>query len=225
MGRAIKIKIGELSFLSKKASYEYTKNIINILGFDLEYYGNDINIIDKDHIKFNFLNDLLKNHVDYTDKVGLGIDYFFIKRDAMNKKAFASMIKRIDGSDIDFSWVACSKDLTANKKNDLPMAMREAITEQILTFRHNEKHICSICLRDDVIEYHVDHKNPPFRDLKDMFLKKTTHEIPIIFDSCKKTHTHKFNIKDKLFSDEWKDYHEKNCVLQMLCKTCNFKKK
>jgi len=226
MGRSIGIKIGELSFPSKKASYEYTKNIINILGKESDARHNLIKI-DKDHINFNFLNDLLKNHVDYTDKVGLGIEYFYVKRDAFNKKAFGSMIKRIDGTEMDFSWVACSKDLTAKTNNNLSHALRESIKDQILTFRNTfENPICMLCLiDDDYIEYHVDHKDPPFRDLKDMFLKNTNHEIPSIFDSCKKTHTHKFNIKDKLFSDDWNDYHKNNCVLQMLCKTCNLKKK
>ena len=65
-----KYYIGNLEFKSKKACADYARNKINNLG------RREIN---KTHLDFNFFNDLIKNHPTYIDKIGVGIDYFYIQ--------------------------------------------------------------------------------------------------------------------------------------------------
>ena len=93
-----KYYIGDLGFKTKKECETYTRNIINSL---------EIVKITKDHKYFSFFEDLLKNHLDYDDKRGTGIDYFYIQRNPLNSRQYQPMIKRLDGSYISFSWIHC----------------------------------------------------------------------------------------------------------------------
>ena len=229
-----KITIGDLSLSTKTASHKYTKNIIDTLGRADRF--RDVVIINREHIHFNFFNDLLKNHVDCAQKKGCGIEHFYIKPDFLNKNAFGMMIHRTDGSEIDFSWVGCSKHITHMTTRELPDAMRYAVIEYIRSFRVEQQFksidlnntnglvccLCGVCGND--VEYHVDHKNPSFYKLKETFLKTTKQAIPKTFDDCKKSHAAIFKDTDKMFADDWTSYHNANCDLQILCKTCNLTK-
>jgi hypothetical protein len=83
--------IGELGFKTKKDCLSYTRNIINDLGCGK---------INKDHIQYDFLENLLKNHDHYEEKKGEGIDYFFIIPDPLDKRYFQTWIKRINDTEV-----------------------------------------------------------------------------------------------------------------------------
>ena len=65
-----KYYIGELEFKTKKECENYTRNIINNLGCC---------IINKDHTKFSFFDNLIQNHPECDNKKGICIDYFYIQ--------------------------------------------------------------------------------------------------------------------------------------------------
>ena len=67
-------------------------------------------------------------------KLGCGIDYFFIQQNPLNKNALQTMIKRLDGSTIDFSWLQCCRFKDRSIDEDLSMAMRFAVQDEILKF-------------------------------------------------------------------------------------------
>jgi hypothetical protein len=92
----MKYTIGSLSFKTKKDCHNYAKNIITGIGCKK---------VCKDDEHYTFLLSLLYNHDEYVEKIGAGIDYFFIVPNAINKTALQVMIKRIDNTEIDFSWV------------------------------------------------------------------------------------------------------------------------
>jgi len=211
-------KIGDLEFKTKKEVENYTRNIINEL---------NTCIINKDHIYFIFFNNLIKNHPKYDEKIGNGIDYFYIKTNQLFKN-LEMMIKRLDGSEVDFSWIQCCKFRQQTNEQYLTKAMREAISNDIITFKQSQiKLICSFCKLDNenYKNYHVDHHNPSFENIKNNFLKSTKKKIQLTFEECKKSNLTIFNDNDKDFKEDWLNFHNKNCNLQILCKNCNLRKR
>lgn len=93
-----KYNIGELEFKNPKYCEKYIRNIINTLGCC---------IINEDHKQFNFFNNLIQRHPVFKDKQGVGISYFYIEPHSLMSKYYQLMIKRIDGSETDFSWIYC----------------------------------------------------------------------------------------------------------------------
>ena len=137
------------------------------------------------------------------------------------------MIKRLDKSIIDFSWVYCCKFKVRSTMADLTSAIRDAIKEETITYKKNQiKLECNICKSDNELynNYQVDHNFPPFRTIKDNFLKLTLSRIPETFSSCNKYYTTTFNDNDVDFKNEWIENHNKKCSFQILCRSCNLKK-
>jgi hypothetical protein len=214
-----KYYIGELEFKTKKECESYARNIINTLGCC---------IVDKDHSQFNFFYNLIQNHPNCDDKKGNGIDYFYIQPNRLVKKYYQTMIKRLDGSDTDFSWVYCCqfKERTAN--DSLLRAMRTAIKDEAIKYKQKQSLlICNFCKSENELyeNYHVDHHDPSFQTLKDDFLQWTNKTIPSSFGDCKIYNFTVFKDEDVDFENEWVDYHNKNCNLQILCRGCNLRKK
>jgi hypothetical protein len=60
-------------------------------------------------------------------------------------------------------------------------AMREAIKQEIITYKLNSVLICNICNSTNEIyeDYHVDHSSPSFKTIKDNFLKDYKENIPM----------------------------------------------
>lgn len=142
------------------------------------------------------------------------------------------MIRRIDGSEIDFSWVKCSKsDITSTKQDlvsDLISSMRYAIKDDMIKFKKSHKKLrCKFCKNENESyeNYHVDHDNPSFKTIKDNFLKITKLHKPTSFDDCNLSHIKIFKKQDKCFENEWVSYHNKHCNMQILCRDCNLRKK
>jgi len=44
---------------------------------------------------------------EFEDKHGVGISYFYIEPHSLMSKYYQLMIKRIDGTETDFSWIYC----------------------------------------------------------------------------------------------------------------------
>jgi len=211
--------IGELEFKTKKECKTYTTNIINNLGCC---------IINKDHIYFSFFDNLIQNHPNCDDKKGIGIDYFYIEPNPLVRKHYQTMIKRLDGSEIDFSWVYCCQFKERTTNDDLLRSMREAIKYDIINYKQKQgKLICNFCKTENELyeNFHVDHHNPSFQTLKDNFLQLTKKHIPLSFGDCKIYNLTIFKEEDEDFKNDWVDYHNKNCNFQILCRDCNLRKK
>lgn len=209
--------IGNLEFKTKISCKKYVQNIINTLG---------ITIINNQHIKYDFFLNLLNNHPNAIEKIGIGIDYFYIQSNVMNKKYYQTMIKRLDGSHIDFSYIVCCEFKERSTIYNLTVAMRRAISQEIINYKQNNKLICSFCkIENESYEnYHVDHDYPSFANLKDDFLNQTTKIKPTTFDRCKIYFLKKFHNDDYEFETDWITFHNNNCKLQILCRDCNLKK-
>lgn len=210
--------IGELEFKTKKDCEDYTRNIINNLGCC---------IIQKDNKHFNFFYNLIKNHSEYDIKIGVGIDYFYIIQNPMNKKCYQTMIKRIDKSETDFSWVYCCKFKVQSSYEDLIKSMRTSIKDYVIQYKQKQKKlICNFCKNEneEYQNYHVDHNKLSFLKLVTDFLQITKKKVPSSFDSCKIYYLNIFKDEDEDFKNEWVNYHNENCDLQILCQKCNLTK-
>jgi hypothetical protein len=214
----IKYYIGKIGFKTKKECEDYTRNIINNLGCCK---------INKEHIQFNFFYNLIQNHPECDDKIGVGIDYFYIIPNHLVKKYYQTMIKRLDGSEIDFSWVYCCKFKLRTLNDDLLRSMRTAIKDVIIKHKQKQlKLICNFCKTENELyeNYHVDHHEPSFQILKDNFLQLTKKQIPSSFGDCKISNLTIFKDEHEEFKNDWIDYHNQNCNFQILCRDCNLRK-
>ena len=98
-----------------------------------------------------------------------------------------------------------------------------AITPQIIEYKNTHDHVCSTkdCKSGDDV-YHVDHLNY-FEKLVYDFMKDRK-EFPSLFAETE--HNQRcFRREDYKFEQDWIFFHRKNAVLQILCKTCNLKRK
>lgn len=205
--------IGCLIFRTKKECAQFTREIINEVG---------ISAITKDNNYYTFFNNLLKNHDECEEKIGCGIDYFYIERNKLNRSVFETYIKRLDGSNVNFSWIHCCNFKPKSNKQNILNAMRSSIADQIIEFRNNNEMCCVQCECIDG-SFHIDHVLS-FHILSNNFLDNIKIKFPTNFDKCEKTNLTIFKKDDEKFMKEWQDYHRDNSVLQVLCKSCNLKK-
>jgi len=154
--------------------------------------------------------DVLQNHPEYTDKVGTGIESISIRMNRQNRAARELYITRTDGSEIDISWVICFTGKNRSYKSLLQLAMREAISPQILEFlKHNPA--CNKCGAANHLE--VDHLEPSFKELSSMvnfppqIFLDGKYNGPVLQESNEKT--------------KWINFHKENARLQVLCKSCH----
>lgn len=209
----MKYNIGDILFKTKKECEQYTRNIINKLGCC---------IIDNKHENFKFFKDLLKNHPEHIDKIGIGLKSFEIIRNPNNYKAYHINIIRIDNTKIDFSWIYCCKFKLINIDYLFNSALRNTINDYIQSFKNSCKiYECNIC--KNIKEKHllqVDHITE-FKDLKNEFLLKFTGNIPTEFIECNYTYKTIFKESDYMFKNEWYNFHNSKCKLQLLCNQCH----
>lgn len=212
----MKCFIGNLEFKTKKECLNYTRNFIRNLG---------VCKIDKENANYSFFKYLLKNHPEYDDKKGVGIDYFYIELNKLNRNAYQTMIRRLDGTEIDFSWVYCCEFKRRKITQDLTNAMRQAISQGTIKYKISNNLICNFCKKEneddeDYSDFHVDHIHP-FSLIKDSFIKSTKLNIPDKFEDCVYSKMAIFRTEDIDFRNEWVKYHNNIAKYQILCRNCN----
>ena len=215
-----KYYIGDLGFNRKDDSWRYSKNIMDKIGDGITRKTPFI-YVSKSHKDYDFLCDLIKNHIHYNEKIGCGIDLFIIKKNFAGANELN--IKRTDGSIESISWSSCSKFITkSNHKHDLTSAMREAIGLSCYNYKQNqEEKVCVFCGDDDDI--HTDHHNPSFMELKNRYLTQNT-DTPHKFSKRAGSNETCFEEEDWEWEKKWIKFHDDNCNLQLLCGDCNRRK-
>lgn len=206
------ISIGDLEFKTKVAAKQFVKKLIYELGEC---------VVERKHSKFAFFSDLLKNHSEYAEKVGCGVDYFSIQRHRLNPKYLEIQLTRMDRTSVIFGWNCCATMSQKSVKSNLSTAMRTAISYQVLRFRKNAEIVCKIC-NTCKGNMHVDHLNPSFHALATAFLEN--RDAPNTFMMDDHLHMYRFKVDDAQFEKEWKEFHAQNATYQIMCQSCNIKK-
>ena len=175
---------------------------------------------------FDFLMEIVNVHNDKVEKIGIGISYFYFVKDKFNNDQLR--IVRKDLSTIDCSCMyskITQQDELRKYNNNLNSALRNAVKEQIISFKNNQKLPlkCSQC--GDTNNCEVDHVKP-FHYIRSEFLKTANKdEIPLKFkDDVDDTCMAVFESSDNEFVNKWAEFHRDNASYQILCKTCNRKK-
>lgn len=133
-----------------------------------------------------FLFELLKNHPNYDLKMGCGISNFFIKKTQWNNNGF--YIKRIDGTETDFSYLACLNP--KSKMQNIKTACRSAISEDMMKISRRG---------------YIAHHEVLFIDIFNLWIKdKNIDEIELngTSDNCVVT-----RFIDKKLSDDFRCFH------------------
>lgn len=95
MAKAQPVEIGEMKFLKKGDALNYLKSLLN------SYHPEErVSAVDE-----LFLLEALKNHPEVSEKVGVGIAHFFVRRADYGTKCF--WVRRTDGSEERFSYKSC----------------------------------------------------------------------------------------------------------------------
>lgn len=126
-----------------------------------------------------FLVDVLRHHHDWVGKRGAGLKHLEVR---MNPGTFGSTrglwIKRIDGTEVDISWVVALKPggQSSHKENVVAAARRE-IWDQVNAARDaQEGKCCPLCGEPLLVKTHVDHAHPwTFDALLTEFLRTYGH--------------------------------------------------
>ena len=214
----MKYFIGECGFNTKRDATLYVKSRLR----DME-----CGKYEKMSSGYNFIMDILKNHSKYEEKVGCGISYFMILRNANGK---IINFFRTDGIIDDFSYNHCCqfkvKGYVENGIVALKNALRISVNSQIIDFK--TKTPCGDCCIKCQTKYdyttraELDHIYPFSLIIMD-FLKITAHKTPMTF---KKTFEirYVFNDEDKQFEKDFLKYHQEQAKYQFLCSNCNSKK-
>lgn len=128
------------------------------------------------------------------------------------------------------SWRECARPpgsaprsaSAATPKQRLTSAMREAIRRQVLlycaTLRFDTP--CAGCGSHGV-PLEVDHAEPPFATLRELWLAQLDVEPPTEFDYKSGVGAHRFKECDAALKRRWQQFHRRHATFQALCEPCN----
>ena len=194
-----------------------------------------------EHIDFMDVCELLKHHIEYDKKVGIGIKSITIEfhKDLLTNKIAKYphfQINRIDGSSIDFSFVKSISYINSGKTiysehfSDIKKCMRFIVKPQIDDFRDKcfSKKTYLVCpilnINFSIKTCHIDHAPPKTFDVLIFdFLNENNlkfndieiHEINGIFST----------FKDIELREKWFNYHKEFAILRATHQAGNLSQK
>lgn len=111
------------------------------------------------------------------------------------------------------SWNPTKAPRTHRQK--LRRALRNALDEQIATFKKSAQEVCEICRSSEDLT--ADHFPEPFEQLALSFLSTlpTQEETPVVFRESR------IRLQDASLEQRWMEHHRANAHLRTLCRSCN----
>ena len=166
-----------------------------------------------------FFNELFKRHPDYPTKIENVIDMEI----GTQGKYFCTRLIRSDGTKDLISLTG--KCITGKTKDELYLAMRNAIEPQIKKF-YTDKQFASEATGEEIkcecceatYDIQVDHYDAEFSVMYKLFIQNK--KVPSSFKSLE-PYGIGFKDDDKEFENKWCEYHKKNTKLRLLCSRCN----
>lgn len=198
-------------FKTKKARTEHYRAILNEsqLNVPLAEYHSD-------------MMELIATHPNVEEKIGVGVESFMVT----NMPVYGSrcfVINRVDGTTIDFSYIACIRGESSHKSK-VTAAFRYAVSGQILAFKRlafaNDNARCAISGNsvgyDDV---DVDHTPPDtFARIMSDFLTDrgiTVDDVGVKENDNRVTH----GLVNSELEAAWTEFHRSRARLRVLAKT------
>lgn len=182
--------------------------------------------------EYKIVMDLLMNHPSAEDKIGIGVDYFFVQHLFWNKDSYMFIIHRKDGSIDDFSYLKClSKNKDKPKKENWNAIFRGVIKNQIDSFKmaaYKEVGIESgfICshtnLKYSKFHAHIDHVYPlTFDSILNEFI--TINKINLTDIELKHYKDEQPKILNKEIFYAFQEFHKERAVLRIVSNSVNLK--
>jgi hypothetical protein len=165
-----------------------------------------------------FLRDLVAIHPCAEEKIGPGINQFSARKN-MNNVGF--WIERIDGSETDFSFIACLDGDTLERM--ILLTMRNAVKHQVAPFREAAIAagvVCSITgERLTSKNCHIDHESPTFIEIASDFISSEGGYECIATVSKEGQYGRDF--ADEEQEARWLGYHRAHANLRAISKKAN----
>jgi hypothetical protein len=210
------IAFGNYQFRTKKSATEEARRRIN------QYEaGNKLSIDDE-----LFFTSLFTLHSNYKEKKGVGIDHVRVEKDFHNNRCL--YIYRIDGSNIDCSWVHCIQP--ASQKTTVSMAFRRAVKGRIMEFKKLKLRGNSVCPELGIPLFfensHASYLERSFEQILDSFLSQNqiTHESVKLTNPQPSDSDQRGILSDIDQTKNWSEYHQQNTTLQLISAEANLRK-
>lgn len=210
------IKIGKLTFKTKKDTISYFKKILNSYNFGEQLNPND----------FNEVFELLKKHHKSQEKIGKGIKEIRVEELRYKTKGF--LIVRTDSTTEYFSYLKCING-RSNPLQKFSKTCREIVKDDINNvklsyFKNNSKkgmvkcqETGELCKWTDLV---VDHRQPnTFSVIVDRFIEVNNIKIETMEYIDTEIYGSKF--KDVSLSEKFREYHKEKAVLRIVRKEKN----
>lgn len=192
--------------------------------------------IDKYSYEHKILFELLKSHPNVNEKIGGGLDYFFVQKSKWRVNQFNFMVQRIDGTTTDFSFYKCLNPQQKFSKNkNWGSIFRNVVKDQTDSFRDSafkivgdkDKFICSQTnLKFKKIYSHVDHVYPlTFNSIMLEFILVNKINLDEIKLSKDLGTSEIQEILDKNIINSFYKFHENRSVLRIVCSSANLQAK
>jgi len=164
-----------------------------------------------------FLLDVLRYHHDWHAKSGAGVQHLEVR---MNEGTFGSTrglyIRRVDGSEVDISWVVALKPggKSSHKESACAAARREILDQTLAARKEQEGGNCSLCGLPLIDKTHVDHMHPNTFDsiFSDFLLSEG-----IAYQDVDVADMGIYAVfADKALSKRWQEFHRDRAVLRLI---------
>lgn len=190
--------------------------------------------ITKDNKDYNTLYECILMHPRYEEKIGVGIDYFYVKPSIWKVNQFNFMISRIDGTSTDFSYIKCFRQDKTSKENwnqifrkIIKPQMDEFRTAAYESFGNGDYFICQGSgLKIKKIYSHIDHVFPlTFDSIYLEFIKNNNIDLSKIELTDDPTDGDVKMIKDDDIKQKFYEFHKKRAVLRIVYSKVNLQAK
>jgi len=205
------LKINNKLFKTKTALKKYTQEIL---------YANKI----QKRFTSTFIDELIKWHPKYIEKVGTGVKEYFIDMVPPYNKHPGLYIVRKDNTISNISWNKCIRIPT--RIEEVNRAARGEIRQQICDFRktlpiQTKCHITDVTIING--DLHVDHEIP-FKTLFSNWCNEFGI-IPESIETYNKEGRADSYFKQKILSGLWQMYHKKHAILRPTSSIANLTRK
>lgn len=181
-----------------------------------------LNAIVSDENDISFLLSIFKNHNEWGQKKGVGIQSISIKMSNFKNRYF--QLNRFDGTYTDISFPHCINN--KSKKADIIKACRNAIRSEIINYKNNSVvYGVSTCpITGDVLNIentHIDHYDLEFNPMFKKWFKKYDEEL--LFSKINQTVDNSFEtyFTDSLIIEDFKKFHNEHSKLRAVSKKAN----
>ena len=177
--------------------------------------------IDRSCVYFPLLLDTISKHPKSEDKIGVGIDYFYVQKSKWKRGQFNYMIKRKDGTDTDFSYLKCLNN-NHGKSNEWTNRFREIVNDQIISYKESKVKddffTCEVSgnkLREN--KAHIDHYGKyKFIDIFNNFIKDYNIDLQKVSIDNENTNGSIRIITDEKIRTYFYDYHMRLAKLRIV---------